>query len=441
MHPVYETNQAGKSLPKAAVLPPFSLVVGLGLIATLGLTACGDKKGDQEKAQAAAHAQLPEVGVVTVKPQDVAIVSDLPGRLEASRVAQVRARAAGIVQKRLFQEGSDVKAGQVLFQIDNTPYKANLQSAQATLAQAEAALAQASSIARRYKPLVEANAISKQEYDTAIANEKAAQAQVAAGKAAVTNASVNLGYAAVTSPISGRIGRALVTEGALVGQGEATQLATVQQINPIYVNFTQSSDDVFRLRRALQDGKLQKAPGSDAAKVKIMMSDGTPYSNDGKLLFTDLTVDPTSGQVTLRAEVPNPQGTLLPGLYVRVRIEQAQVNNAILLPQQAVTRTEQGNSVSIVGDDGKITKRNITIDGTKDNQWIVTGGLQAGEKVQVDGFQKLQMMPPGTPVKPVEWSPNGSKPAPAPASASKDTDKTAATPTAPAAGGNAETKK
>jgi membrane fusion protein (multidrug efflux system) len=427
MHPVYETNQADKSLPKAAVLSPRTLAIGLGLIAALGLTACGDKKAEQ----AAAHGQPPEVGVVTVALQDVALVSDLPGRLEALRIAQVRARAAGIVQKRLFQEGSDVKAGQMLFQIDDTPYKANLQSAQATLAQAEAALAQASSIARRYKPLVEANAISKQEYDTAIANEKAAQAQVAAGKAAVTNANVNLGYAAVTSPISGRIGRALVTEGALVGQGEATQLATVQQINPIYVNFTQSSDEVFRLRRALQEGKLQKAAGTDAAKVKIMMSDGTPYGNDGKLLFTDLTVDPTSGQVTLRAEVPNPQGTLLPGLYVRVRIEQAQAGNAVLLPQQAVTRTEQGNSVSIVGDDGKITKRNITISGTKDNQWIVTDGLKAGEKVQVDGFQKLQMMPPGTPVKPVEWNPNGSKPAPA--------DKNAGKPAAAPA--DAETKK
>ncbi|GGH65488.1 MexX family efflux pump subunit [Comamonas phosphati] len=439
MHPVYETNQANKGLPKAAVLPPRALAIGLSLIAVLGLAACGDKKGEQEKAQAAAHAQIPEVGVITVALQDVAIVSDLPGRLEALRVAQVRARAAGIVQKRLFQEGSDVKAGQLLFQIDNTPYKANLQSAQATLAQAEAALAQASSVARRYKPLVEANAISKQEYDTAIANEKAAQAQVAAGKAAVTNANVNLGYAAVTSPISGRIGRALVTEGALVGQGEATQLATVQQINPIYVNFTQSSDDVFRLRRALQDGKLQKIPGTDAAKVKIMLSDGTPYSHDGKLLFADLTVDPTSGQVTLRAEVPNPQAALLPGLYVRVRIEQAQVSNAALLPQQAVTRTEQGNSVSIVSDDGKITKRSITINGTKDNQWIVTDGLKAGEKVQVDGFQKLQMMPPGTPVKPVEWSANGSKPAPA--GAGKDAGKAAPAPAAPAAGGNAETKK
>lgn len=444
MHPVYETNQANESLPKAAVLHPRSVAIGLSLIAALGLAACGDKKGEPERAQAAAQGQRPEVGVVTVAFQDVGIVSDLPGRLEASRIAQVRARAAGIVQKRLFQEGSDVKAGQVLFQIDNTPYKANLQSAQATLAQAEANLAQASATARRYKPLVEANAISKQEYDTAVANEKAAQAQVAAGRAAVTNANVNLGYATVTSPISGRIGRALVTEGALVGQGEATQLATVQQINPIYVNFTQSSDDVFRLRRALQDGKLQKAPGTDAAKVKIMLSDGTPYSNDGKLLFTDLTVDPTSGQVTLRAEVPNPQGTLLPGLYVRVRIEQAQVSNAILLPQQAVTRTEQGDSVSIVGDDGKISKRNITINGTKDNQWIVTAGLKAGEKVQVDGFQKLQMMPPGTPVKPVEWNPNGGKPAPSAAPADKDAGKPAAAPAAPAApaaGDNAETKK
>jgi membrane fusion protein, multidrug efflux system len=204
MHPMYEANQAPDNQSHSAASGTRSMVIGLSLAAALGLVACSDKNAEAQKAQAAAQAQPPEVGVVTVSMQNVPLISDLPGRLEPSRIAQVRARAAGIVQKRLFQEGSDVKAGQALFQIDNTPYKANLQSAQATLAQAEANLAQASATARRYKPLVEANAISKQEYDTAIANEKAALAQVAAGKAAVTNANVNLGYASVTAPISGR---------------------------------------------------------------------------------------------------------------------------------------------------------------------------------------------------------------------------------------------
>ncbi|WP_460483276.1 efflux RND transporter periplasmic adaptor subunit [Comamonas humi] len=430
---MYENTRASEDRQPALSQSSRSLVVGLTLVAALALAACGKKEEAAHAPAGGGHA--PEVGVVTVKPQDVSLVTELPGRLEAFRVAQVRARSAGILQKRLFQEGSDVKAGQALFQIDPAPYAAAADSAKASLQRAEANLAQANALLNRYKPLVAANAISKQDYVNAEASQKQAAADVAAAKASVTTANINLGYASVTAPIAGRIGRALVTEGALVGQGEATQLAVIQQINPIYVNFTQSSDDVFRLRRALQDGKLQKAPGTDAAKVKILMSDGTPYSNDGKLLFTDLTVDPTSGQVTLRAEVPNPQAALLPGLYVRVRIEQAQVSNAILLPQQAVTRTEQGNSVSIVSDDGKITKRNITINGSKDNQWIVTEGLQAGEKVQVDGFQKLQMMPPGTPVKPVEWSPNGNKPVQA------ATDKDAAKPAAPAADGNAETKK
>lgn len=441
MRSMYENTRASEGRQSAAAAHPSrSLAVGLTLVAALALAACG-KKEEAAHGPAGGGAPTVEVGVVTVQPQDVSLVTELPGRLEAYRVAQVRARSAGILQKRLFQEGSDVKAGQTLFQIDPAPYAAAADSAKASLQRAEANLAQANALLNRYKPLVAANAISKQDYVNAEAAQKQAAADVAAAKASVTTANINLGYASVTAPIAGRIGRALVTEGALVGQGEATQLAVIQQINPIYVNFTQSSDDVFRLRRALQDGKLQKAPGTDAAKVKIMMSDGTPYSNDGKLLFTDLTVDPTSGQVTLRAEVPNPQAALLPGLYVRVRIEQAQVSNAILLPQQAVTRTEQGNSVSIVGDDGKITKRSITINGSKDNQWIVTDGLKAGEKVQVDGFQKLQMMPPGIPVKPVEWSPNGSKPAQAPAPADKDAGKPAAAPAAPAADGNAETKK
>ena len=241
---------------------------------------------------------------------------------------------------------------------------------------------------------------------------------MAAAKAAVRTADINLGYASVTSPISGRIGRALVTEGALVGQGEATALAVVQQIDPVYVNFTQSASDVFQLRRAMESGQFKRAGGSDAASVKLVLGDGTEYAQTGKLLFTDLSVDSTTGQVTLRAEVPNPKGELLPGLYLRVRIEQVQASNAITLPQQAVTRTQQGDTVSVVGEDGKVSQRTIKVSAAQNNRWVVLDGLKAGEKVMVDGFQKLQMLPPGTPVKPVPWQAPGTSAAPTQGAAS-----------------------
>ena len=390
--------------------------------ALLSLAACG--KGDAPAAGGAPGAggskPPPEVGVVIATPGNVGLVTELPGRLEASRIAQVRARAAGILQERLFKEGSDVKAGQPLFRIDAAPYTAAAQSAQASLARAEANAVQAKALADRYKPLVEANAVSKQEYANAVAAQKTAEADVAVGRATVATAKINLGYAAVTAPISGRIGRSLVTEGALVGQGDATQLAVIQQINPMYVNFTQSATDVLKLRRAMQDGQFKHAAGTDAASVRVVLEDGTEYALPGKLLFTDLTVDSTSGQVTLRAEVPNPKGDLLPGLYVRVRIEQAQMSNAIAIPQQAVTRTQTGDTVSIVDAAGKITKRPVKISAAQDNQWIVLDGLKAGEQVMVDGFQKLQMLPPGTPVKAVPWTAptaaaGGSAPAATPA--------------------------
>ncbi|MFT4243798.1 MAG: efflux RND transporter periplasmic adaptor subunit [Acidovorax sp.] len=386
-----------------------------GAVAML-LAACG--KADAPSA-ASGGAQPPsvEVGVITATPGDVGLVTELPGRVEASRVAQVRARAAGILQKRLFQEGSDVKAGQPLFRIDAAPYAAAAESARATLAKAQANLAQASAQLERYRPLVSANAISKQDFANAEAAEKQAQADVAAAKAAVRTADINLGYASVTAPISGRIGRALVTEGALVGQGEATALAVVQQIDPVYVNFTQSASDVFQLRRAMESGQFKRAVGGEAASVKLVLGDGTEYAQAGKLLFTDLSVDATTGQVTLRAEVPNPKGELLPGLYLRVRIEQAQASNAITLPQQAVTRTQQGDTVSVVGEDGNVSQRTIKVSAAQGNRWVVLDGLKAGEKVMVDGFQKLQMLPPGTPVKPVPWQVPGAAPAQAPASA------------------------
>lgn len=381
--------------------------------AVLALVLAGCGKSDPAQQASAASAPPPEVGVVSVQPGDVGLVTELPGRLEASRVADVRARAAGILQKRLFAEGSTVKAGQPLFQIDDAPYRASLQSAQATLAQAQASLAQNHAQVQRYQPLVAANAISKQDYDNAVAAEKVSAANVAAANAAITTARINLGYASVTSPISGRIGRALVTEGALVGQGEATQLAVVQQIDPLYINFTQSANDALKLQNAMRAGQFKKATGASGAAVSVVLDDGSIYQHEGKLLFTDLTVDPTSGQVTLRAEIPNPQQELLPGLYVRVRLEQAQVADGVLLPQQAVTRSAAGDSVMVVADDGKVSPRPIKLGPAQGNQWVVLDGLKAGEKVMVDGFQKLPRVAPGTPivVKPVPWSPAGAQPA------------------------------
>ncbi len=381
-----------------------ALVAAL-VLAAVGLAACGKKEGAGAAPPGGGGMPAPQVGVITVAPQPVGLATELPGRLEASRVAQVRARAAGIVQSRLFREGGDVKAGQPLFQIDAAPYRAALDSAQAALARSQANLAQAAAQAERFKPLVEANAVSRQDYISAVAAQKTAEADVAAGKAAVQTAQINLGYASVTAPISGRIGRALVTEGALVGQGEATQLALIQQINPMYVNFTQSTADVLRLRRALQSGQLQRAGQGEVAQVHLVLEDGTEYGRPGKLLFTDLSVDPTSGQVTLRAEVPNPDGVLLPGMYVRVRLVQAQFEGAILVPQQAVTRSNQGDTVLVVGADNKPAPRPVKIGSAQGSSWVVLDGLKAGEQVIVDGFQK--MFAPGAPVKPVPWTPAG----------------------------------
>jgi membrane fusion protein, multidrug efflux system len=404
--------------PRFFSVPPARVSRGLAVLSlAVVLSACGKSEAPAAAPAPGGGMPAPEVGVVTVAPGDVGLMTELPGRLEASRVAQVRARAAGILQERLFREGSEVKAGQALFRIDAAPYTAALQSAQANLARSQANLTQATALAERYAPLVKENAVSQQEFANAVAAQKQAEADVAAGRAAVQSASITLGYARVTAPISGRIGRALVTEGALVGQGEATQLAVIQQINPMYVNFTQSAAEVYQLRKAMESGRL-KGAGADAASVQVVLEDGSVYERPGRLLFSDLTVDSTTGQITLRAEVPNPKGTLLPGLYVRVRLEQATAGNAITLPQQAVTRSAQGDTVSVVGADGKVAPRKVKVGGEQNGKWVIVDGLKAGEQVMVDGFQKLQMMPPGTPVKAVPWqAPGSAAPAPAPAPA------------------------
>ena len=382
------------------------------VIAVALLAGCG-KKPEQGAGGPPGGGMPPaEVGVITVAPQAVGLATELPGRLEASRVAQVRARAAGILLKRTFTEGSDVKAGQLLFRIDAAPYQAQAASAQATLARAQATATQASALAERYKPLLEANAISKQEYVNAVAAQKTAEADVATSRASIQTAQINLGYASVTAPISGRIGRALVTEGALVGQGDATALATIQQIDPMYVNFTQSTTDVLRLRKAIASGQFKRAGGGDAASVRVLLEDGSDYGQPARLLFSDLTVDATTGQITLRAEVPNAAGLLLPGMYVRVRLEQAQAEAGIVVPQQAVTRGTNGDTVMVVGADGKVAPRPVKIGSAVNGQWVVLDGLKTGEQVMVDGFQKLRG---NAPVKAVPWRPAASGAGAAPA--------------------------
>lgn len=379
------------------MIPVHRLTPIAALVLTLVLAACGDKN---TAAQGPGGGMPPpEVAVVTVTAERLALTTELPGRLEATRVAEVRARVPGIVTQRVFREGSEVKAGELLFRIDPAPFQASLNSAEAALEKAQANLAQANLKAQRYKPLVETSAISKQEYDDAVTAQKQAQADVAAAKAARETARLNLGYATVNAPISGRIGRALVTEGALVGEGEATPLAVVQQLNPIYVNVTQSANEALQLQRAMASGQLQKI-GADAAKVTLLTEDGQAYPHPGKLLFSDLTVDQSTGAITLRAEVPNPDRFLLPGMYVRARVEQAVNEQAITVPQQAVQRDGSGASVLVVADDGKVATRPVQANTAQGNNWIVSEGLKPGERVIVEGFQKVA---PGATVKAVPW--------------------------------------
>lgn len=382
------------------------------LSAALLLTACG------KEPQGPGQMPPPPVGVVTVAPGSVPIEIELSGRLEPIRTAQVRARVNGVVQKRLFTEGAMVQAGQSLYRIDPAPYQAALDSAQAVQAKAEAALALAQSTLERSRMLAEAKAITAQTWDNVQSTHRAAQADVAAAKAAAQQARLNLQYAAVQAPISGRIGRSLVTEGALVSQLEATQLTTIQQVDTLMVNFTQSATEVLRLQRAIAAGELK---GSNSAKVRVLLDDGSVYPLPGRLLFADIAVDPATGQVTLRGEVPNPKGELLPGLFVKVRLQVARSERAMLLPQQAVTRGTSEDTVLVVGDGGQVGKRVVQLGGLHGDsrdpagpQWIVTGGLQAGEQVVVDGFQKIR---PKAPVKPVPWSPAPATAASAPASA------------------------
>ncbi len=373
-------------------------VAGVALLTLLVATGCGR---DLSAAQPTGTAPPPApVGIVVAEPTPTIVASELPGRLEPTRIAEVRARVPGIVQKRVFREGSEVKAGQLLFRIDPAPLQADLAAADASLQRAEAALALARAEVARFEPLVKANAISRQQFDNALAQQKLAQADVAAMRAARDRARLNLGYATVGAPISGRIGRALVTEGALVGQGEPTPMATIQQLDPIYVDFTQPATELARLRKAFESGSVERVAG-ESARVALVLDDGTEHPATGKLLFSDVTVDPGTGQVTLRAEFPNPDRSLLPGMYVRVRLEQGVDRQAIRLPRQAIQRSSDGGAwVWVVGDGDVPAQRTVTTGATVGDELIVRDGLKPGDRVVVEGFQKIR---PGAPVSAEPW--------------------------------------
>jgi len=370
------------------------------------LSACGDDAG-KKSAPPGAGMPPPEVDVITVAAGSATVTQDLPGRLQAVRSAQVRARVEGVVEKRLFTEGTDVVAGAPLFRIDARTYQAQAAAAAADLDAAKAVFA-------RYKPLLDIKAVSQQEFD-------AADARVKQAEAAAAKARLDLENAVPPAPISGRVGRAMVTEGALVGKGEATHLVTIEQLDPIRVEFSQSYSDLLRLQQAVRNGKQKKA---DAAKVELVLEDGSLYAEKGRLQFTDLAVDPNSGAVLLRAEFPNPRRDLLPGTFVRIRFPQSQLDNAIRVPQRAVQGGAQGQFVMVVDAEGKVTPRPIKTSTMSGGDFIVDEGLKGGELVIVNGLQKAR---PGTVVKPLPWTPGApvmapGKPAAAPAPAAKSNE-------------------
>ena len=368
------------------------------------LSGCGQDR------QAAGPAPEPEATVVTIQPRPTTLSTVLPGRISALLVSEVRPQVGGIIQKRLFREGADVKAGEALYQIDPATYQAAFDSAKAALAKAEAAVEPARLKAERYADLVKTNGVSRQDNDDAQAAYKQYVAEVAAARAALETARINLGYTRITAPISGRIGRSSVTPGALVTANQADALATVQQTDPVYVDVTQSTGDLLRLKRALAEGRLRKA-GADGARVKLLFEDGSAYPLEGTLQFSDITVDANTSVVTLRALFPNPKQDLLPGLYVRAVLEEGVNERAILVPQAAVSRDSKGNpTVLLVNADNVVERRSITVDRVVGGDWLVSDGLAEGDRVIVEGLQKVR---PGGKVRVTEAS--AATPAAAPA--------------------------
>lgn len=349
----------------------------------LALAAC-------DKPAVPPEQPLAQVRIETLESRPLSISSELSGRIAAPRSAEVRARVAGVVLQQAFREGSDVKQGQVLFRIDPAPFQADLDSAVASLRKAEATAFQARLQEQRYAQLIDDQAISGQEYDNARANARQTAAEVAAAQAAVQRARLNLGYATVTAPIAGRIGRALVTEGALVGQNESTPLALIQQLDPVHADLTQSTRELNELRRALRAGHLQQV-GPDQAKATLIQDDGSLYPLPGKLLFADISVDPSTGQIRLRSEFPNPDLDLLPGSFVRVRLEQAVNQNGLSVPQQAIQRDSAGVAqVLLLDAEQRVSLQSVQLGAVQDDRWIVSAGLKPGDRIVVEGLQQAR---------------------------------------------------
>jgi len=373
------------------------------------LTACSDPA-----AQPAGGAPKIPVSVITLKAEPVTLTSAQPGRVEAIRDAQIRARVNGIVTGIHFEQGSEVKEGQLLFTIDPAPYQAAYDQAAAQLQQAQADARAARTLSQRYTKLIEANAVSRQEYDNAVARTAQAEASIAAAQAALKAAKINLDYTKVTSPIAGRIGRALVTEGALVSAASATQLATVQQLDKVYIDSQRSTSELAQLRRALADGSLQ-VDGEGATQVRAILDDGSEYEHTGRLLFSGVLVDPSTGQVTVRSEFPNPDQVLLPGMYVRVSVPQGVDAQGLQVPQQALQRSGEGRASLFLVKEGRVSPVPVTTGADVGGNTLVTSGVQEGDVVIVEGFQKIR---PGAEVAPMPWKladASGSQAAPDPA--------------------------
>uniref|UniRef100_A0A7C3Z4H5 Efflux RND transporter periplasmic adaptor subunit n=1 Tax=Desulfobacca acetoxidans TaxID=60893 RepID=A0A7C3Z4H5_9BACT len=377
----------GKSLGWIVALP----------MLLMALEGCGSGQG-----QPAGPPPVPEVATVTMQPQQVELATELPGRTSPYLVAEIRPQVNGIIKKRLFQEGSDVKAGQLLYQIDPAPFQAALESARASLGKAQANLPSIRLKTERYRELLVDKAVSKQDYDDAVAAMGQAKAEIEYWQAQVDAAKINLGYTQVRAPISGRIGKSSVTDGALVTAYQPTALATIQQLDPIYVDVTQASAELLRLKRNMATGQLS-VDGKNGKKVRIVLEDGTSYPLEGLLQFRDITVDPATGSYTLRIVVPNPKHLLLPGMFVRAVVQEGIAAQAILVPQQGVSRTPRGEPVALVVDEaGKVQQRLLTLNRAIGDKWLVSSGLAAGERVIVEGLLNVR---PGMTVKAVAWKP------------------------------------